>query len=125
MEMSKLFLRLILVAGVGMTGAACQDDGYGAPRGAYQPAPAYGYQAAPVYSQPAPVYYNSGYAPAPARYGYAQPAPNYNPTDGRRYTTVTVTNRGQNGYRDDVVQQQVVCGSQYYDGYRTRTAPRC
>ena len=23
------------------------------------------------------------------------------------------------------VQQQVVCGSQYYDGYRTRTAPRC
>ena len=39
--------------------------------------------------------------------------------------TVTVTNRGQNGYRDDVVQQQVACGSQYYDGYRTRTAPRC
>ena len=49
----------------------------------------------------------------------------YNQADGRRYTTVTVTNRGQNGYRDDVVQQQVVCGSQYYDGYRTRTAPRC
>ena len=125
--MSKLFLRLILVAGIGMTGAACQDDGYGAPRGAYQPAP-YGYQAAPVY-QPAPAYrspyYNTGYAPAPARYGYAQPPSNYNPTDGRRYTTVTVTNRGQQGYRDDVVQQQVVCGSQYYDGYRTRTAPRC
>jgi hypothetical protein len=38
---------------------------------------------------------------------------------------VTVTNRGQNGNRDDVVQQQVVCGSQYYDGYRNRTAPRC
>ena len=49
----------------------------------------------------------------------------YNQADGRRYTTVTVTNRGQNGYRDDVVQQQVVCGSQYYDGYRNRTAPRC
>ena len=123
--MSKLFLRLILVAGIGVTGAACQDDGYGAPRGAY---PGYGYQAAPVY-QPAPVYgsphYTSGYAPAPARYGYSQPASNYNPTDGRRYTTVTVTNRGQQGYRDDVVQQQVVCGSQYYYGYQTRTAPRC
>ncbi len=126
--MLKLFLRLVLVAGIGMTGAACQDDGYGAPRGYYQPAPT-------GYSNP---YYNSGYyspAPAPSRYGYSQPAPNYNyanqqgnwynQADGRRYTTVTVTNRGQNGYRDDVVQQQVVCGSQYYDGYRTRTAPRC
>ena len=109
--MSRLFLRRMLVAGVGMTGAACQGDGYAAPRGDYQPAPRY--------SNP---YYNSGYAPAPSRYGYSQPAPNYNPP---RYTTVTVTNRGQNGYRDDVVQQQVVCGSQYYDGYRTRTAPRC
>jgi hypothetical protein len=128
--MSTLFLRLTLVVGIGMAAAACQDDGYGAPRGAYQPAPAYGSP-----------YYNTGYAPAPApaRYGYAQPAygyaqpaygyaqaaPTYNQADGRRYTTVTVTNRGQNGYRDDVVQQQVVCGSQYYDGYRTRTAPRC
>ena len=111
--MSKLFLRVMLVAGIGMTGAACQDDGY-APRGAYQPAPGY--------TNP---YYNSGYASAPSRSGYSQPASNYNQTDGRRYTTVTVTNRGQNGYRDDVVQQQVVCGSQYYDGYRTRTAPRC
>ena len=120
--MSKLFLRVALVVGIGMTGAACQDDGYGAPRGYYPPAPGYGYQPAPGYSNP---YYNSGYAPAPARYGYAQSAPTYNQTDGRRYTTVTVTNRGQNGYRDDVVQQQVVCGSQYYDGYRTRTAPRC
>ena len=108
--MSRLFPRLMLVVGIGMTGAACQDDGYAAPRGYYQPAPAY--------SNP---YYNSGYAPAPS-YGYSQPAPNYNQP---RYTTVTVTNRGQNGYRDDVVQQQVVCGSQYYDGYRTRTAPRC
>jgi hypothetical protein len=101
--MLRLFPRLMLVVGIGMTGAACQDDGYPAPRGSYQPAPT-------GYSNP---YYNSGYnspAPAPSQYGY---------------TTVTVTNRGQNGYRDDVVQQQVVCGSQYYDGYRTRTAPRC
>ncbi|HZX86785.1 MAG TPA: hypothetical protein VFF19_24655 [Reyranella sp.] len=124
--MSKLFLRLVLVAGIGMTAAACQQDGYGTPTGYYQPAPVY--QPAPAYNP----YYNSGYAPAPARYGYAQPAynqgyaqPTYNQADGRRYTTVAVTNRGQNGYRDDVVQQQVVCGSQYYDGYRTRTAPRC
>ena len=124
--MAKLFLRLMLVAGIGMTGAACQDDGYAAPRGYYQPAQGY--------SNP---YYSSGYAPAPQygysqaqygysqpQYGYSQPAPYYNQNDGRRYTTVTVTNRGQNGNRDDVVQQQVACGSQYYDGYRTRTA-RC
>ena len=126
--MLRLILRLMLVVGIGMTGAACLDDGSTAPRGYYQPAPT-------GYSNP---YYNSGYyspAPAPSQYGYAQPAPyyyaqqgtrgTYNQADGRRYTTVTVTNRGQNGYRDDVVQQQVVCGSQYYDGYRTRTAPRC
>ena len=122
--MLRLFPRLMLVAAIGITGAACQDDGNAAPRGYYQPAAA-------GYGNP---YYSSGYAPAP-RYGYAQPAPYgyaqqgnqtfYNQADGRRYTTVTVTNRGQNGYRDDVVQQQVVCGSQYYDGYRTRTAPRC
>jgi hypothetical protein len=109
--MSRLFLRLMSVVGIGMIGAACQDDGYAAPRGYYQPAPT-------GYSNP---YYNSGYAAAPSRYGYSQPAPYYNQTG---YTTVTVTNRGQNGYRDDVVQQQVACGSQYYDGYRTRTA-RC
>jgi hypothetical protein len=108
--MSRLVLGRMLVVGIGMIGAACQDNGYAAPRGNYQPAPGY--------SNP---YYNSGYAPAPSGYGYSQPAPNYNQP---RYTTVTVTNRGQNGYRDDVVQQQVVCGSQYYDGYRTRTA-RC
>jgi hypothetical protein len=101
----------MLVVSIGMIGAACQDDGYAAPRGYYQPAPT-------GYSNP---YYNSGYAAAPSRYGYSQPAPYYNQTG---YTTVTVTNRGQNGYRDDVVQQQVACGSQYYDGYRTRTA-RC
>jgi hypothetical protein len=119
----------MLVVGIGAIGAACQDDGYAAPRGYYQPAPGY--------ANPS---YNTGYygpAPARSRYGYSQPAPNYgysnqqgshgwyNQKDGRRYTTVTVTNRGQNGYADDVVQQQVVCGSQYYDGYRTRTAPRC
>ncbi len=106
--MLRLFLRLMLVVGIGMTGVACQDDGYAAPRGYNQPAPT-------GYSNP---YYNSGYyspAPAPSQYGYSQPG----------HTTVTVTNRGQNGNRDDVVQQQVVCGSQYNDGYRTRTAPRC
>jgi hypothetical protein len=102
--MLRLFLRLMLVVGIGMTGAACLDDGNAAPRGYYQPAPT-------GYSNP---YHNSGYSPAPA-YGYSQPG----------YTTVTVTNRGQNGNRDDVVQQQVACGSQYYDGYRNRTAPRC
>ena len=122
--MSKLFLRLILVVGTGLTAAACQDPGYGA-NGAYQPAAAYGTP-----------YYNSGYAPAPVQYGYAQPAYGYaQPAYGyaqpapaynqARYATVTVTNRGQNGNRDDVVQQQVACGSQYFDGYRTRTAPRC
>ena len=127
--MFRLFPRLLVVVGIGLTGAACQGDGYPAPSGYYQPAPV-------AYGNP---YYNSGYyAPPPARYGYSQPAPYYyntgnqqgthgwyNQADGRRYTTVTATNRGQNGYRDDVVQQQVVCGSQYYDGYRTRTAPRC
>lgn len=119
--------RLAIVAGIGLAAAACQNDSYGPPTGAYQPAPAY---------------YNNGYAPPPPRYAYAQPAPNYyqnqpaynpyqqgqgryNQADGRRYTNVTVTNRGQNGYQDQVVQQQVVCGSQYYDGYRTRTAPYC
>ena len=127
--MLRLFLRLMFVGGIGLTGAACQGDSYASPSGYYQPAPT-------AYGNP---YYNSGYyspAPAPVRYGYSQPAPYYygnqqgyhgayNQADGRRYTTVTVTNRGQNGYRDDVVQQQVVCGSQYYDGYRTRTAPAC
>ena len=125
--MLRLFPRLMLVVGIGMTGAACQDDGYAAPRGSYQPAPT-GY-GNPYYNSgynspaPAPAYYVP--APAPARYGYAQPAPTYGYANQQGYTTVTVTNRGQNGNRDDVVQQQVVCGSQYYDGYRTRTAPRC
>lgn len=126
--MLRLILRPMLVVGLGITAAACVDDGNAAPRGYYQPAPS-------GYVNPN---YNSGYyAPAPSGYVYSQPGQNYNygnqqgnhgrynQADGRRYTTVTVTNRGQNGYRDDVVQQQVVCGSQYYDGYRTRTAPQC
>ena len=114
--MFRFFLKPILAVAVGITGAACVDDGNAAPRGYYQPTLA-------PYGNP----YNSGYyspAPAPA-YGYSQPAPYYGYGNQQRYTTVTVTNRGQNGYRDDVVQQQVACGSQYYDGYRTRTAPRC
>ena len=113
--MLKLFLKPLLVVGIGMTGVACQPapTGYGNP------------------------YYNSGYySPAPARYAYSQPWPSYNyayprgnygwynQADGRGYTTVTVTNRGQHGNRDDVVRQRVACGSQYYDGYRQRTA-RC
>ena len=106
--MLRLFPRLLLVAGIGMTAVACQGDSYPAPRGYYQPAPA-------AYSNP---YYNTGYYNQQANRGW------YTQGDGRPYTTVPVTNRGQNGYRDDVVQQQVVCGSQYFDGYRTRTA-RC
>ena len=106
--MLRLFPRLILVVGIGMAGAACQGDGYAPPSGYYQPTPT-------GYNNP---YNNSGYYNQQGNRGW------YNQGDGRRYTTVTVTNRGQNGYRDDVVQQQVACGSQYYDGYRTRTA-RC
>jgi hypothetical protein len=106
--MLKLFLKPMLVVGIGIAGTACQGDNYAAPRGYYQPAPA-------GYNNP---YYNSGYVNQQRNYGW------YNQGDGRRYATVTVTNRGQNGYRDDVVQQQVMCGSQYYDGYRSRTA-RC
>ena len=64
-------------------------------------------------------YYNNGYGPQ-----QAQGWPPNNQSNGQRYTTVTVTNRGQNGYPDQVVQQQVLCGSQYYDGYRQRIA-RC
>jgi hypothetical protein len=116
-------VRLVVVVGIGMAGAACQDDGQGAPRGVYQPANNNNnnnnnYNPAPNYNANQQRNYNQG------NYGQRNQG-TYNQTDGRRYTTVTVTNRGQNGYRDDVVQQQVVCGSQYYDGYRTRTAPRC
>ena len=104
--MLRIFLRLTLVAGIGMTGAACQDDGYGAPRG---------YDLAQTgYGNPN---YNGGYSRSgPPQNGYSQQP---------GYTTVIVTNRGQNGNRDDVVQQQVPCGSQYFDGYRQRVAPRC
>jgi len=135
--MVRLFSKVMLVAAVGVTAAACQDSTYGAGPNTYRPA--YGYTAGPVYATPAPVYYGR---PAPAYYGnpyyggqpayYGNPYGNqpgshgyYNQADGRRYTTVMVTNRGQNGNRDDVVRQQVVCGSQYYDGYRTQTAPSC
>jgi len=96
--MLKLTLTTILVAGIGITAAAAQDY-YGGQRGYYNNG------------------YNNGYGPQ-QRQGW--PNQGY----GQRTTTVTVTNRGQNGYRDDVVQQQVPCGSQYYDGYRQRIA-RC
>lgn len=121
--MTTLFPRFLLVAGLGLAAAACTP---------YPPAPGYGNNA---YNTG--YYNNAPYGAPPPRYGYGQPAPYYygggqqqgngwyNKADGRRYTTVTVTNRGQNGYRDQVVQQQVVCGSQYYDGYQTRTAPSC
>ncbi|MDI1283856.1 MAG: hypothetical protein PSV46_05645 [Reyranella sp.] len=121
--MLKSFPRLMLVVGIGITGAACQEDSAAAPRGYYQPA-------ATGYNQPAPNYYQPNYYQP----NYYQPAPNYNYANQQgyqggynqaRYTTVSVTNRGQNGYRDEVVQQQVACGSQYYDGFRNRTAPRC
>ena len=92
--MLKLTLTTMIVAGIGITGALAQDY-YGSRQG----------------------YYNNGYGPQ-----QTQGWPNQN--NGQRYTTVTVTNRGQNGYRDDVVQQQVPCGSQYFDGYRQRIA-RC
>lgn len=93
--MLKLSLAMVLVAGIGITGALGQDNGSGAPRG----------------------YDNNGYGPQ-----QAQGWPPNNQYNGQRYTTVTVTNRGQNGYPDKVVQQQVLCGSQYYDGYRQRIA---
>lgn len=113
--MLRLLPKLLVVTGIGMAAAACQGDSYPAPRGYYQPAPTGYYQPAPTgYYQPAPTRY---YQPAPAY--YSNP---YYRNDGS--TTVTVTNRGQSGYRDDVVQQRVPCGSQYYDGYRQRTA-RC
>ena len=54
--MLRMSLRLVTVMGIGLAAAACQNDNYGAPSGAYQPAPAY---------------YNNGYnnqPPAP-RYG--------------------------------------------------------
>jgi hypothetical protein len=100
--MLKLSLTMALVAGIGITGigiggAVGQD--YGAPRG----------------------YYNNGYGPQQAQ-GWPPNNQNNGQYNGQRYTTVTVTNRGQNGYPDKVVQQQVLCGSQYYDGYQQRIA---
>ena len=117
--MLKVFLKPVLIVGLALTGAACVDDGSAAPRGYYQQQPA---QApAPYYNNPYNnPYYNQGYN--------AQQQQNpgaYNQSYRPGYTTVTVTNRGQNGNRDEVVQQQVACGSQYYDGYRNRLAPRC
>lgn len=115
--MLRLLPRLLLVAGIGMGAAACQGDSYPAPRGYYQPAPTGYYQPASTrYYQPAPAYYSNSYY---SNSYYSNP---YYRNDGA--ATVTVTNRGQNGYRDDVVQQRVPCGSRYYDGYRQRTA-RC
>ena len=117
--MSKLIPKLMLLAAIGASAAACENTGNAAQPGPYgNPVYNNGYYAPPppVYGRPAPGYY---YPNQPMNQGV------YNRTDGRRYTTVTVTNRGQNGYRDDVVQQQVVCGSQYFDGYRTQTAPSC
>ena len=107
---------LIIAVGLGLMAAACQNDGMG-PQGTYNdsynspPPPRYG-------QQPNPYYGNQ----QQQQQGYPG---TYNQADGRRYTTVAVTNRGQNGNRDEVVAQQVVCGSSYYDGYRNRTAPRC
>ena len=94
--MLRLALMTTLAACIGIAGAVGQD--YGTPRG-YP-------------------HYDNGYGPQQAQ-GWP---PNQN--DNRRYTTVTVTNRGQNGNRDDVVQQTVLCGSTYFDGYRNRVA-RC
>ena len=74
-------------------------------------------------------YNNQGYNNPYNNQGYnAQQQQNqgaYNQSYRPGYTTVNVTNRGQNGNRDEAVQQQVACGSQYYDGYRNRMAPRC
>jgi hypothetical protein len=91
------FMKLLLIVGIGIstTGAGCQDNSY--PQG--------------------PTGYNNPY-----NNQYNNNNNQYNSRPG--YTTVTVTNRGQNGNSDQVVQQQVPCGSQYYDGYRQRYA-RC
>ena len=102
--MLRFSLTMMLVVGIGITGAASQEYGSVAPRGYDQPA----------YSSPN---YNNGYGPQ-----QAQGWPPNQAGGQQRYTTVTVTNRGQNGNRDHVVQQQVPCGSQYYDGYRNRIA---
>lgn len=127
---------LILAVGLGLLAAACQNDGMG-PQGTYNngynsPPPRYAQQQSNPYygnqQQPNP-YYGNQQQPNPYYANQQQQQQGYpgtyNQADGRRYTTVAVTNRGQNGNRDEVVAQQVVCGSSYYDGYRNRTAPRC
>lgn len=99
--MLRLSLTTMLVACIGIAGAVGQD--YGVPRG--------------------DPHYNNGYGPQQAQnWPPNQQGWPSNQNDNRRYTTVTVTNRGQNGNRDDVVQQRVLCGSTYYDGYRNRVA---
>ncbi|MDI1287668.1 MAG: hypothetical protein PSV46_25010 [Reyranella sp.] len=75
--MLKIFPRLMLVVGIGITGAACQDDGNAAPRGYYQPTQT-------GYSQPAP---NYNYQPA-RNY---QPAPTYNYANQQQGITAGTT----------------------------------
>jgi len=99
--MLKLSLTMLLVTGIGITGAVGQDYG-STPRG----------------------YNNNGSGPQLAQGWPPNQSQGWPTNQGQRYTTVTVTNRGQNGNRDHVVQQQVLCGSQYFDGYRNRIA-RC
>jgi hypothetical protein len=95
--------KLALVVGIGVAGAGCQDDdNIDGTLGGYQIA-------------------QGNYS---GNYNNQQRKNNSYYQNGRRYKTVTVTNRGQNGYPDHVVQQKVLCGSQYYDGYRQRIA-RC
>jgi hypothetical protein len=114
-----LFFRLLSIAGLGLLGAACVDDGYG-PRTAY-PGGGYGNPSGGYYGNPSGGYYGNAPSYNQPRY----PRGEYNSTDGRRYTTVRVTNVGQNGNPNHVVSQKVVCGSTYYDGYRTQQAPSC
>ncbi len=104
--MLRLSLTTLLVACIGIAGAVGQDSvgqDYGAPRGDPHDNDGYGPQQAQGWP--------------PNQQGWPS-----NQNDNRRYTTVTVTNRGQNGNRDHVVQQTVLCGSTYYDGYRNRVA---
>jgi len=100
--MLRLFPRLMLVVGIGRTGAACQTT-LCRPRGFLSAGPT-----------ATATRTNSGYyspAPAPSRYGY---------------TTVTVENRGQNG--GVIVTTSSAAGrlrKPVHDGLPYRTAPRC
>lgn len=98
--MSRLFPAVMLVAGIGMIGMASPGDGHAAPMGSLQPA-------------------LTDDGTSPGNRDYFTPVGNGS-RDG--YTTVIVTNRGQNGNPDHVVRQRVRCWSQYYDGYRQRVA---